>query len=233
MQRLFSAVSILSLIALCSACLSKEEVAARRAWAFDVEGSYTQEDLDANGALQIENESDKNEVVLRFTRGDLFAGEEDITSRISDDTQRTQWLEQATLGLGESQLWGAFAGGENISRDFGASSEVWVGSEAVVLSGSTTEATDASFRAYTHLQIDNGSDVLDGTFTYVVTERRPDPTADEPDRTRIFTETERFDIRFTRDDGILDAEKCDNCTGEDQPETDDTPGDDGVPAETE
>ena len=41
----------------------------------------------------------------------------------------------------------------------------------------------------------------------------------------------RRTIRFTRDDGAIEGEICDGCTGEDAPETEDDPGEDGVPTE--
>jgi|GEM_PF-2325478 len=230
--RLLTAVTSLSLIVSLTACLSPEERQARQAWALDVSGGYTQADVDPAGTLAIENENDKNDVKLTFTRGALEDGEQAILDRVSDETERAALAETLVMGLGESQLWGALAGGENISRDFGESSEVWVASEAIALEGSIAEATDGNLRYYTHLTIENGTDALQGTFSLVVSERRPDPTMDDPENTSVFTETFRHTIRFSRDDGAIEGEICDGCTGEDAPDTEDDPGEDGVPTES-
>lgn len=199
---------ILSAVAT-TACLSDDEIAARRACALDVAGDYSESRPDgvAAGTLAVANESDKNDVKLTFVRGALYEGEQAFLDRLADPADVAALSESVVLGEGDNQLRDELSGGENISSDFGGSSELDVQATELPAVASVAGAEDAKLRYSLALGIENGSDELKGTLTVTFSEQRPNATDDTK---QLHTEDETFAVAFKRST-ILEAEQSDEC----------------------
>lgn len=209
--RLCAAVAVLPLTV---GCLSDEEKEARRAWAYDLSGDYTEvrdEGVRA-GAVVIENETSKNDIKVTFTRGDLYEGEQAYVDLIKDEAARAEVVETLVIGAGESELTESLVGGENISDNFGESSRFAISSSSFEATPKIDEATDAKVYWNLSAEILNNSDELKGTLVVHYSDRRPssDPEAEE-DARELHTESESFTVLFKRDEGPIEGEVCDDC----------------------
>ncbi len=222
-----AAFSLLSLVSVTAGCLSDEEKEARRAWAYDLSGSYDESRAEgtAAGSVEIENETSKNDIKVTFTRGALYDGEQAYLDLVEDEEQRGALLETLVIGAGESELIDGFVGGENISDNFGESSTIGIVSQRYDATPKLEDATDAEVYYSLNAEIVNLSDELRGTLTIHYQDHRP--SADEgeegADETELHTESERFDILFKRAAGPIEGEVCDDCT------TGPSTGEDGDP----
>ena len=192
-----------------SACLSNEEKAARRACALDVAGDYTEvrpEGVTA-GTLAVANESDKNDVKLTYTRGALYDGEQVFLDRLADPADKEALVASVVLGEGTNEVRDELSGGENISSDFGGSSELDVQAVERPAVASVEGAEDPKLRYALALGIENGSDELKGTLTVTFSEQRPNATDDTK---QLHTEDETFPVVFKRPT-ILEAEQSAEC----------------------
>lgn len=192
-----------------SACLSNDEKAARRACALDVAGDYTEVRAEgiATGTLAVANETDKNDVKLTFARGALYDGEQPFLDRLANDADKEALLASVVLGEGKNELREELAGGENISSDFGSSSELDVLASELPAVASVEGAEDPKLRYSLALGIENGSDELKGTLTVTFSEQRPNATDDTKE---LHTEVEAFPVVFKRP-AILEAAQSDEC----------------------
>lgn len=192
-----------------SACLSDDEKAARRACALDVAGDYSEvraEGITA-GTLSVTNESDKNDVKVTFARGALYDGEQAFLDRLADPADKEALLASVVLGEGTNDLRDEISGGENISSDFGGSSELDVQATELPAVASVEGAEDPKLRYSLALGIENGSDELKGSLTVTFLEQRPNATDDSKE---LHTETESFPVVFKRPT-VLEAEQSDEC----------------------
>lgn len=222
-------IAPLALSAIATGCLSKEELEARRQWAYDLSGGYDEvrpEGTEA-GSVEIVNEEDKNDVKLVFTRGALYDGEQAYLDRIADEAKREALAAELVLGEGDSQFIDSTLGGENISDNFGQSSEVHVSSERFEATPGVEGATESELYYRVALEIENGSDELKGKLYIRLSERRPDPTEADPDRTAIHVEDEEFAIVLKRKDGPIEGDVCEECLEGPGADAGDAANDDG------
>ena len=125
---LFLITIVLTLIAGDCTPLSDEEKAARQENAFDLSGTWTIE----GGAwdLTITNEvaNNKNDIVVTLTRKGAVSDEEKklIEGTVFNLEDLTKYSQQLTLNYRGTGLFGGpeADGGENVSRDFGKTSEI-------------------------------------------------------------------------------------------------------------
>lgn len=209
MKNAGSAALILSLVGSTVACISEEEKAARAACALDVAGDYTEvrpEGVEA-GALVITNETDKNDVKLEFTRGALYEGEQAFLDRLASEDDKAAIVAALTLGEGDSEIRRELVGGENVSTDFGSSSELEVSATEREALPSVEGALDPKVKYSLALGIENGSDELKGTLTITFSERRPNATDDEEE---LHIEDMRAEVSFKRP-AVLEAEQSEEC----------------------
>lgn len=129
---------------------------ARRRDAIDVAGSY--EDAAAAVSIVVDDEADKNDVVVTVTRAAVFAGEADLTAGFDVDALVLE------LGRGPDGLRDEVDGGENVSFDGGDSTVVSVDGDDVV-------AGDAVVRW--SLRLDGDAAGLTGVLTVSKRVRQP------------------------------------------------------------
>lgn len=197
------------LVASTSACLSDEEKAARAACALDVAGEYVElrdEGIEAGGLL-VENETDKNDVKLTFTRGALYEGEQAFLDRLAADEDKAGLAALVTLGEGDSEVRRELEGGENVSTDFGSSSELRVSATERDALPSVEGALEPKVRYELALGIENGSDELKGLLTITFSERRPNATNDNEE---LHVENMTANVTFKRPT-LLEAEQSEEC----------------------
>lgn len=209
----------LAMLPLTVGCLSDEEKEARRAWAYDLSGEYTEvrDDGVEAGSLLIENESSKNDIKVTFTRGALYEGEQAFFDLIKDEGTRAELVEKIVIGAGQDELRDGLVGGENISDNFGESSKFVVASAKYEATAKLEEATDAKVYWSLSAEIQNQSDELRGSLSVFYQDKRPKNWADEEaeegdgDERVLHTETESFPIVFKRDAGPIEGQVCDDC----------------------
>lgn len=218
-------------------CLSDEEKEARRAWAYDLSGDYTEvrdEGVSA-GTVVIENEQSKNDIKITFTRGDLYEGEQAYLDLVAEEAEWTALLETLVLGAGESNVTEELIGGENISDNFGESSKLAVSSEEYGATPKIEEATEATVHYSISAEILNNSDELRGTLTIHYKDRRPstEPDAEEGERV-LHTENEAFNVVLKRVAGPIEGDVCDDCKSgpsDDEEGAEDGADEEGDPAD--
>ncbi len=108
-----------SVCVVCVCACDDGVIAAHRDDAIDVNGSYVDA---ANGtALVVENEADKNDVRLTFTRDAVPDVEADFVARVDDEAFDARVV---VVGNGTDGLRDEATGGENVSVDGGKSTVV-------------------------------------------------------------------------------------------------------------
>lgn len=120
---------------------------ARRDGAFDIAGSWA--DDDAGVSVVIANETDKNDVVVTLDRVAPAADEAPLLALLDDDRIALQLV----LGAGIDLLRDEVDGGENVSFDDGAHSSVGVTGEDIVVEAGP-DSDDARLRWSLHLEGD-------------------------------------------------------------------------------
>lgn len=220
-------VAAIAALPLTVGCLSEEEKEARRAWAYDLSGEYTevrQEGVRA-GALLIENESSKNDIKVTFTRGELYEKEQELFDLIQDEAKRAQLAETLIIGEGKDELREEFIGGENISDNFGESSKLFVTSDKYEANAKLETAREARVYWTLSAEIVNESDELRGILTIHYQDSRPknwadegaevapgnDEEGEEEDKRVLHTEAEPIPVVFKRNAGPIEGEVCDDC----------------------
>jgi hypothetical protein len=207
-----SLVIAASLLAVTSSCVSGAELEARRKFAFDLSGAYSEQRGDAQtpGSLQIDNKSDKTDVKLTFARTVLYAGESDILAHLASADDATAIRKGFVLGEQDDALVASLVGGTNISDDFGASSKLAVATKSFTAKPSVTGATDSVVDYTFDIAIQNGSDQLTGTLNASFHETQPD--ASKAGATKGFHDDRTFNVTFTRVAGKIVSESCTTCT---------------------
>lgn len=118
--------TLIILILLTACGVSPEEKELRRANAFDISGSYIVSDADKNqmNSLNIINESDRSNVFVQISRNNFTKAEEAAFDRQKISLNDVENLRlNLTIGKGKPI---DLSGGENISKDFGKSTRVYV-----------------------------------------------------------------------------------------------------------
>jgi hypothetical protein len=206
------ALSLVAVAALAasSGCLSEQEREARRRYAFDLAGEYEEQREVAPGVLAIENQADKNDVKAVLTRTALYDGEQAFLDRVKDPAVREALAKGLSFGEGNDDVAQGISGGDNFSKDFGASSELHLGAASLDATPSVEGATDAKVDYAIDLRIDNGTDKLAGTLKLTFREQRPKATSEE---TEAHSESAEIDVAFTRKAGVIESDRCADCTG--------------------
>ena len=201
-----------AVVAVTSSCVSGAELDARRKFAFDLAGAYTEQRSDGQtpGTLQIDNKSDKTDVKLTLTRTALYAGESDILAHVVNPDQVTAIGKGLVFGEQDDSLVAALVGGTNISDDFGSSSKLAVVTQSFAAKPSVTGATDSVVDYTFNLAINNGSDQLTGTLKASFHETQPDPS--KAGATKAFHDDHTINVVFTRTAGKIVSATCNGCT---------------------
>lgn len=220
--KVLSALTFAATVVSSIGCLSDAELDARQEWAFDLEGTYTAE---TDETLQVVNEDDKNNVIVEITRGDISEDESAFLDRLTNEDDRSALLEKVVLGdearLGEA-IVAEIRGGENVSKDFGETSEIEVYTGKFAATPINSDASNAQVEYRATLTIANGSADLTGILRVIQTETRGSGDEEE-----TLTEDLEIALSFTRDAGPIDAPKCENdCLPEEETATDPTNGND-------
>ncbi len=191
-------------------CVSEQEKQARRACALDVSGDYSEVRPDgvAAGSLTAENESDKTDVKLAFTRGALYDGEQAFIDRLANDDDKSAVAAALDFGVGNDPVARDLVGGQNISDDFGASSKVSVSAPGMAALPSVEGATDAKVEYALDVAIENGSDQLTGNLRVTFEENRPNATSGDKE---LHTESKDFAVVFQRAAGVLQQDQSQEC----------------------
>jgi len=116
-----------------SACASKEEKKARRENAFDITGTYNtskSQGSEVNMTFEIQQESSRSDIVIYLKRNnEMSAREKQFLQNQGLDALKVQQHFEGTLVLGRGYNKGDLDGGENVSKDFGESSEFFICSD--------------------------------------------------------------------------------------------------------
>lgn len=232
MKKTFEAVPAFALICAVAAattgCLSDEEIEQRRKWAFDLAGEYDEVRGEgvAAGALLVENQRDKNDVKLTFTRGTLYDGEQAFVDLLLNDADKAAVAAAVTFGEGDDDFVEGFTGGENVSKDFGKSSSVGVAAAAFGAKPGVEGAEESKLRWTLSLGIENGSDELKGRLEVEFSEMRP--KASDPAEKELHVEREGFDVLFRRAAGPIESDVCVDCYEDDGAPMEDEPAAEGA-----
>lgn len=120
-------IFFLSLFFILSSCSSKKEQEERRENSFDISGSYkslVSQGSELDFGFEIKNESGRHDIMAVLTRNsDLTQKEKDLLAQNSIDGARVLNFFTANNILGQGYDPNRADGGENISKDFGESSE--------------------------------------------------------------------------------------------------------------
>ncbi|MDP2341094.1 MAG: hypothetical protein Q8O67_09055 [Deltaproteobacteria bacterium] len=168
---------------------SDEARQTRRDDAFDVSGTWS----GAAGVLTIDNETDKNDVVVRLERPSSSALEQPFLDRVAPPLDKTIALD-LELGAGVDGVRTEIDGGENVSFDGGVTSTISV-SGVDFAAVPTAGATDASLR-WSGLLVADDDDGLVGSLRLSAIERRP--RASDIDGFTTESEHVDVDVAFSR-----------------------------------
>ena len=133
MRTLKTVMSVICLV-LCVSCASQEEKQERKQNAFDLSGQYAStKHSETKLSLSISNETGRHDVLVKAKRNGLTEEEVDFfqNNNIAIQKVRNHFGNSFVIGKGEQNT---LEGGENVSKDFGDSSELKVYSKEVPLS---------------------------------------------------------------------------------------------------